>query len=174
MGNYFVSIVPPKEIQEKIHEEFDKFRKLVHGKFVSAENIHLTLKFFGKIEEKDISSIKENLRKVSFKKFNCSLDGAGFFRNKFRGVLWAGLIAPEFEELYTLISENSFEENKEFIPHLTVARTKSVLERKEFEAQLELVDFGETNFEVDKFYLMESVLLPEGPRYKIIEEYSLN
>ena len=66
-----------------------------------------------------------------------------------------------------------FKSEDRFMSHITIARVKSVKDKKRFLEELKNIKLKKINFVIDKFSLMESVLMPEEPEYKIIEEYTL-
>ena len=58
--------------------------------------------------------------------------------------------------------------------HLTIARVKSVKNKKQFLKELKKVKIpSELNFLVDNFYLKKSGLNLKGPLHNRIEEYTL-
>ena len=56
--------------------------------------------------------------------------------------------------------------------HFTIARIKYIKEKKEFLEYLKSLK-GKSRFKVDKFFLKESKLYPEGPVYKDIKVFHL-
>ncbi len=65
----FISINIPEEISKeisKIQNELPNFM----GKKTELENLHLTLKFLGEIDEKKVEEVRKKLNEVKFRKFN--------------------------------------------------------------------------------------------------------
>jgi|BEDMetMinimDraft_2_1075160.scaffolds.fasta_scaffold06202_4 2''-5'' RNA ligase len=150
---------------------------------VERENLHITLKFLGEINESFVEELKIALKKVKFMKFNVHVYGLGAFPkiNNPR-VIWAG-IKEGFQELitlYNLVNDSikneglRFEKDKEFHPHVTLARVKF---RENIKEVIKIIneylneDFG--SFEVKSFCLKQSILTPKGPIYSNIEVYEI-
>ena len=64
-----------------------------------------------------------------------------------------------------------FEPEKRFMSHLTIARVKSVKDKKKFLDNLNNIEIPKISFVVDKFKLKKSILTPECPVYETLEEY---
>ena len=62
----FIALELPKEILEEINRIQGLLKKnnLFAGKFTELENLHLTLKFLGEIDDKHIEDIKRRLNKM--------------------------------------------------------------------------------------------------------------
>ena len=170
----FISIDIPEEVRKEIEKIQDKLPEF-YGKKTESENLHLTLKFLGEIDEEKIKKVKEKLKEIEFNKFETKIDSIGVFSEKFIRIIW--LHMTNCDELQKKIDESLkdlFSEEDRFMSHLTIARVKSIKDKKEFLEDLEKIEIPEINFNVENFRLKESVLVKEGPRYKMIEEYDLN
>ena len=91
-------------------------------KLTFTKNYHLTLKFLGEIDEKEIEKIKERLARVKFEAFELCVDRMGFFPNeKYIKVIWAGIENNQrVMDLQQSIDEclsDIFSKNKYFHPH---------------------------------------------------------
>lgn len=67
------------------------------------------------------------------------------------------------------------EEHREEVPHLTLARVNKSFDEEKLKEAIERyqkAEFGEMR--VEKLYLYESKLTPEGPVYKVVGELRLN
>ena len=165
------------EIPEKIKKEIIRIQKQLpefKGKLTEEENLHLTLKFLGEVDEKDIEKIRKKLNEIKIKKFDSEIDSLGFFSEKFIKIIW--LHISNCEELQKQIDEklkNFFPREERFMSHLTIARVKNVKNKKEFIEQMKEIKISKMNFEIEKFELKESILTEEKPIYKDIEVYSL-
>ncbi|RLJ00984.1 MAG: RNA 2',3'-cyclic phosphodiesterase [Candidatus Aenigmatarchaeota archaeon] len=169
----FISINLPYRIKDKISEMAKEFQEKGIRK-VGKQNLHLTLKFLGDADEKKIEEIQQVLKTVDCAKFEISLKNIGFFPNKdFIKVVWVGIEngRNEIIELQKQIDQKlekcGFKPEKKYEPHLTIARVKSIKDRKEFLEKLKEIKF-EDNFNVSNFELMESKLNPSGPVYRVL------
>ena len=169
-------------------DKIEKFWKEVSEagadlKMVEMENLHITLKFLGSTDEKKIDEIESVMRKSTegIQPFVVRLKGVGFFPNERKiRVIWIGIedggklvkIAKDMEEGLARIGFSR--EEKEFSPHLTIARVKS---QKRKEELLRIIDkyrrfeFGE--IEVSNIRLKKSELTPKGPIYTTLREVKL-
>jgi 2'-5' RNA ligase len=152
-------------------------------KWVETDNIHITLKFFGETEEDKIPEITHQLAQTAKKHnpFNLNIKGTGVFGSVYQPrVIWFGI--NESKELQKLASDvlNSMatlgweRDRQNFVPHLTTARIKYIDNKAKLK---ELVE-GNKSLEiqeekVEKFYLYESILRPQGPIYSILETFEL-
>jgi len=159
-----------RELQKTIGQ-----KNLFTGKFTEAENLHLTLKFLGEIEEEKIEEVKKKLREVKMQNFEARLGEIGIFSKKFIKIIWVKLSGKVFE-LQKEIDEKLkgiFEPEERFMSHITIARVKYVKTRKELIEYVKNLKTKEIKFKVGKFFLKKSELKAEGPVYEDIEGYDL-
>ena len=152
-------------------------------RWIVPENIHLTLKFLGAIEESSVAPIGEALRAHLrlFQPFTFSVKGLGVFPGPRRPrVLWVGLTGDRFAPL-ALRVEAALQplgftpENRQFTPHLTIGRWRDnglpfaalALELKKWQNYA----FGECN--IASVQLMQSMLRPGGAQYREILSVAL-
>ncbi|MEM2109203.1 MAG: RNA 2',3'-cyclic phosphodiesterase [Candidatus Odinarchaeota archaeon] len=150
-------------------------------KFVEDNNLHLTLKFLGEVEEDLIPRIVETLSNLKHPSFKVELRGVGYFTPSYPRVLWIG-IEEGGEKLSRLsaiiddeISQLGFKkEGKNFTPHLTIGRIKYVKNRHRLADKIQgLKDTVLGSFNVENFKLKRSTLTPKGPIYETIREFRL-
>ncbi|MBI2877864.1 MAG: RNA 2',3'-cyclic phosphodiesterase [Candidatus Tectomicrobia bacterium] len=157
-------------------------------RWVSAESIHLTLKFLGEILPEQIGPIVDQMREAArgIEPLSLSATHVGAFPNEDRPrVIWVGL-AEESGDLSRLQKEIEKRlqklgfprEEKGFTPHLTLGRARSLPGRKgSLSPVIQALDAawkgGEDSFTVDRFYLMKSELRPGGAVYSVLEEVLL-
>jgi RNA 2',3'-cyclic 3'-phosphodiesterase len=145
--------------------------------------MHLTLSFLGDTDEGHIPSICETLRASArdCPPFVFGIAGAGFFGSKISPrVLWAGISAPDC--LFRLqvrivkgLSEMGIStDEKKYSPHLTIGRIRTIDPACDVDGFLQSFDRMELQeTEVREFLFLESILLPAGPLYKVIERFPL-
>ncbi len=181
----FLAIEIPEDILRKI-EKVQKDLKSSNAdiKWVDPENIHITLKFFGNIEDSKIEPIIKTADKIieSYSPFSIKVRGVGSFPNlKTPRVIWIGVIdergiLSKFQDqLEKAFERLGFEaEKRPFHPHLTLGRMRSFKEKGDLIKRLERFqgdDFGE--FKVEKVVLFKSELTRQGPIYTALEEVRL-
>jgi len=180
----FVAIDLPSNIKKKLANIQARLKEANAGvRFVSPEGIHLTLKFLGEVAEdrvgKVIEALAENVPRIS--PFNLKVEGLGAFPSISRPrVVWAGVKAPD--ELLTLAEEIEKamvklgfpKEERDFSPHLTLCRIKSPqgIDRL-IKIVMEDKDISLGEFTADGYFLIQSILRPEGARYIKIRRFNL-
>lgn len=180
MVRAFVAVVFEDEVIKevaRIQEILSSYR--FHGKMTELENLHVTLKFLGEIDEERLEKVKEKLREVKLNEFEGKLDCAGTF--SVRGnpkIVWLKLNGKGLFELQKMIDwkmrEEGFRMEERFMGHLTIARVKYVKDKISFCKYVSGMGVREAKFKITKFLLIKSELKPLGPAYNVIEEYELN
>lgn len=158
------------DIQEYISKE-----KLFHGKFTEKENMHLTLKFLGKIDDSTIDRIRTRLSEISMERFTSKIHRIGVFNRNNVRIIWVALDDDNVITLQDNVDramEELFETENRFMGHITIARVKEVYELKRLLQILDDMDF-EIQVKIESFSIVESVLTREGAKYKTIERYQL-
>jgi len=174
----FVAVKLPADLKEVIAEEVRNLCDIGIKK-VAPDNLHLTLKFLGELNEKKIEDVKKKLKEVELERFLVKLKGIGCFPNKdFIRIVWIG-VSEGKENLIQLqekINEKLFDvgfgKEKKFEPHLTIARVGFLQDKKRFIEKLRKIK-PKWKFEVSSFELMESILQKNGPEYKEIKSFKL-
>ncbi len=180
MKRLFVGIPLPEVLRSGL-EVFYRELKETEGyfRFVSLENLHLTLSFLGDVEEDRVSRIVEKIKLALLgqTKIPIKLVGAGCFPNDERiNVIWVGVqdgvLIDVIKKMNSRLSVKT--EHEEEIAHLTIVRVKSAKNKgriREVVERFERVDFG--SFIADRVFLYESELEPEGPIYTVVEQFEL-
>lgn len=150
-------------------------------KWVRPENIHLSVKFLGDVDESRESELRSALQRAAGGRFEprpltLQISGFGVFPDYHRPhVLWAGVTPDPALELLQHGVEQAFEplgfpaEARAFRPHVTLARASRDARPRDFaglEATLEQILFDRTAT-VGELDLMQSTLRPDGPVYQV-------
>lgn len=151
---------------------------------VAPENLHLTLKFLGEIQEGRIDDVHRAMEDslAPFAPFEVSLHGVGVFPGmNYIKVVWVGIdegreqLIGMQKTLDDALSDIGFKKEKRgFHPHLTLARMKGYQGKEEVKGFVEArkdEDYGLVK--VSKVELIRSVLTPQGPIYSTLKEVSL-
>lgn len=169
----FISIEIPEEIKNEI-EKIQKKLPEFNGKLTERENLHLTLKFFGEIDEDQIREIKKRLDKFKFNSFEAEINSIGFFSKKFVKIIWLSI--KNCDAIQKNIDNQIielFKPEKRFMGHLTIARIKNIKDKKLFIKELTKIKISPIKFQVKSFELKKSNLTKQGPIYETIQKYSL-
>ena len=157
----------------KVKEQILAVQKQLTGaELTLTKTFHLTLKFLGEVTPTKAEEIKNKLRTVQFKPFIAKLNGTGVFPNEnYIRVVWLGIEPKEtICELQKKIEEAlGGEKEKDFQPHITLARVKS--SDKTFAEKIKKLKVEPVSFEVKEFKLIESKLQTEGPVYTDVARY---
>jgi RNA 2',3'-cyclic 3'-phosphodiesterase len=146
---------------------------------VAKDQLHLTLKFLGNVAPPIIDLIQKKLRGIKVKKFSLQLCRVGFFPNANNvRVIWVGL-SPEQDliELQKKIDSaliKNFEKESHYVPHITMARVRSIQDQALFSAKLKNLTVQSIKFDVYSFSLMESTLTTEGLVYRENNKFDLS
>ncbi len=152
-------------------------------KWVSTENMHLTIKFIGQVKDNIVNDICKAVERASQKhsKFELEIKKLGSFGGKSARVLWVGTgegsenLAELAWEVDEGLSGLDFpKETRRFTGHLTLCRIKN------YRAGIEMAEAAEqqSNFEasvsiVDSVTVYQSELTKQGPIYTALANYKL-
>ena len=168
----FIAIEVPEELKKKI-SELQKELNIDGIKLVEKENLHITLKFLGNVDEDKVDEIKKMLSSIKFENFTIKLNKIGVFPNdNYVRVVWIGCDSKELSKLGEDINDAlapMFAKEK-FSAHLTIARVKLKMELNQFLNRHKNDEFGD--FVCSEFKLFKSELTKEGPKYTIIEQFN--
>jgi len=183
----FIAIEIQDRIKDAIENIQEKLKKTnsIKGKWVSKENIHLTLKFLGDTQIQKIDKIKECIEETFREKneISCSLKNVGTFPpSKSPRVVWVGIenkkdIIAEYADRLedSLLKLHFKKEKRSFKSHITICRVKNVTEPQLFTSQIQEInkEFPSIYFQIEKITLFESKLTPQGPIYTSLFSFSL-
>lgn len=177
MDRLFIAIDIPIDIKNKFIEIIEKLNSL-NAKTVAIENIHITIKFIG--ETTKTNEILKALEKIKFKKFTISLKGVGVFSSIYTPrVFWVGIQEnQEIKSLFNIVEENLKtlgipKDEREFSPHVTLARFKKTPNIEKLKKTLETFNKEFGKFDVKEFVLYKSELTYPNPIYHSIRSFEL-
>lgn len=169
----FIAINFNEEVKAQINQIIDRVKSnSVQGRFVSEENIHLTLEFLGEVQEHRIGLIREIMDGLEFEPFTLGLTKIGCFRRPEGKIYWLGV--EDCHALYEIqkalrqsLIEKGFKlENREYRPHITLGR--KVILKEGFNAG-ELDDIaGRIKIGVNRIDLMKSDFINRKPMYSLV------
>jgi 2'-5' RNA ligase len=196
------------DLNDAVRGKIARFLEGVSGfapeaRWVRPESLHITLKFIGEQREERVAAIAERLRRVHSEPIEIGMAGYGFFPTpKAPRVFWIGIQAgPALATLAKQIDDAAGElgvprEEREFSPHLTLARAGGHAKRSSGDPrwrkgdgansvfavlQKRLAAMGEPdsgplnfgNMTADKFILYQSQLSPVGSKYTKLERFPM-
>ncbi|MCX8202232.1 MAG: RNA 2',3'-cyclic phosphodiesterase [Candidatus Micrarchaeota archaeon] len=170
----FIAIELPDEIRKRLVELQNELKKEFGDsiKFVEPENLHITLRFFPELDERDISEVKKIIANTDMGPFTARCVGLGAFPNEnFIRVIWIGVDSNgKIESIEDKISKQlekiGFKrEANRFVSHITLGRVKEKIKFKEQLKKYSAFDFGSFNVYMKDIKLKRSQLTPKGPIY---------
>lgn len=184
----FLAIEIPLSIREFLASLIEPKQTIDGINIVSKQNLHITIKFLGEVEEKLIPKIKEILNPLSreFSPFKLKITRPGVFPDKDKPrVIWIGTenkdvlkdLAKRIDESLSVIGFQK--ETREFRAHITLARVKNyqngryIFEKLVDKYRQISVENRQFEFSVEEFVLMKSTLTPNGSIYEVIERFNL-
>jgi 2'-5' RNA ligase len=179
----FVAIGINEEVRGKLVSLQQRLSPFLSWKPVEFENLHLTLKFLGEVEDTRAEEILSALRSAcsGFSRFEILLKGISAFPSPSQArVLWVGIseggekVISLFKAVDSELAKLGFSRERDFVPHVTLGRVKFVPRRKELMEMMQSLkseEFGRTVVESVDF--MKSVLTPKGPIYSVIGQVPL-
>ena len=145
-------------------------------RWVKSEGQHITLKFFGELDEAMVENIRTRLLSIEdkFEPFEATIKGIDAFPNKRRArvivvTLEKGVDIAKaiFNDIEVALLPLGFEgEKRDYTPHITLGRKKEqspILER-------DIPDLNGMRFIVDRLVMFRSTLTPQGAIYSPLWE----
>lgn len=173
----------PQEIKKNIyHTGYPYFSNNRSIRAVKWENIHITLKFLGNIQQSLLPGLIQALNQAVKKDdaFQIKIDHRiDAFPNKRKAsIIFVGIAVggPAIENIFNHIEKelaniNIEKEKRKFLPHATIARVKRKMDIASLEKE---ITFGSLPaFKCDRITLFESKLQPGGAEYAILDEFFL-
>ncbi len=151
----FVAILPPETIRQRLLCAQQALAQQGRGRFVPAENLHLTLAFLGETER--LRAAEDALHMVQSAPILLRLSGVGCFGDLY----WAGMErSDELDDLYqqlcrALRGVGFVLERRAFRPHWTLCRSFHPAEA--FDPSAASRALGMPQFCADRISLMRSV-----------------
>jgi 2'-5' RNA ligase len=166
------------EIPEAIRLRLSLIRSPLTGaKWVDAENMHITLRFAGDIDERAADEFADQLAHIAFHPFTICIRGVGSFGGRDPRVLWAGVEAgPQLDALYrandrAARSAGLEPEGRDYRPHVTLARMRGAKHRAVARFLEENGDLRTEPFMPTRFVLLSARPGSGGPPYVVEAAY---
>jgi 2'-5' RNA ligase len=152
-------------------------------KIVKPDLLHVTLKFLGDTDEEAVEDIGLCISDATkgVQPFDVRLTGMGAFPSMSNiRVVWVGMkdgaqLGDIARKLDASMNRLGFErDRKGFVPHLTLARTRSgrnMANVQDIIRRNGVTEFGV--YHIDRILIKKSVLSPSGPTYSTVRETAL-
>lgn len=165
----------PDDVRQRLATAIERLRPHVAGvAWVAASNLHVTLKFLGRVDDRRVGALADALRAAveDQPSFDVGVRGLGAFPSPTRPrVLWAGLdddvggLDALAERVDVCCAGLGFpREARPFAAHVTLGRVREPRRQRALAETLACPpDFGRVR--VERVSLMRSELSPRGARY---------
>lgn len=168
----FIGVPLESGVRRRLSGVMDELRLLAPGRYVPAENLHITLRFIG--ETKALGGLARALDAacLGFSRFNARLDGLGKFDRQGKALVFARVLDPErrlralHESLETALGDAGFgSDGRTFKPHITLGREVAL-------TRLPELPLGGT-LSIGEVVLFESVRTESGMQYSPLHRVKL-
>jgi 2'-5' RNA ligase len=168
----FVSLELPCSIKQRLAEMDPHLRGV---RWLTPEQMHLTLSFLGNVSGDVEETLKKNLGDIVWKAFFLPISGLGAFPGKGRpNILWVGVGTghPHLFQLHKRVQEAAIGAGLEpdlrpFHPHVTLARCRDVSAESVRPFLRTHTAFDAGMIHVESFCLNSSELTPSGSVYTL-------
>lgn len=179
MVRLFTALSVPDDVAETLSR---RQSGLPGARWRSAEQLHVTLAFYGEIDERRADDLAAELeRAATGGAFEIALSGVGAFGDAHRThTIWAGLEPNDRLEVMAGRCRAAAErarvpmEKREYRPHLTLAYLKPQTDPARVGAWITNHNLLHSPpIRIDRFGLYSSVLTSDGSQYQLEREYLL-
>lgn len=149
------------------------------ARWQAREQLHLTLRFIGEVDGRDMAAIDDALAGIDAPAFDLQLHGVGQFGNKQPHSLWAAarpndLLDHLQRKVDTAIRRvGQPQDAHKFTPHVTLARLRHPDLDKLREWLTHHALYTSPEFSVGRFCLYSSKLTSDGSIYRVERDYDL-
>src|SRR5579871_4609423 len=169
MMRLFVGLALPQSLKDRLAPLMSG---LPGARWVPPENLHLTLRFVGEVDEREAALLDEALTTVERSPFELQVAGCGIFAQR-RGpeAVWIGVTStPPLVDLQAAVERAAVRaglapEEKRFRPHITLARLKDAPQPR-LQAFVAGHNLFRDNARVERFTLFSSHLGGEHAHYR--------
>ena len=184
MRKIFLAIrIPNNPITDTMVNELQRNFKFMDARWVESKFLHMTLKFFGPLNDKRIKKVTELLSKYlkAHQGFEMNISKLAMFGS--RGapkVLWLGI--EEEKQLKDIAQGIQLELDKiglytdrqNFVPHISLARIEKTNSNSFFQKQMKrFKEISISPIKVNSIVLLESIISNKGVEYILVKEFEL-
>ncbi len=167
----FFSIDPPDTLQQQVTRQCPQIKGT---KLTPTHQLHLTLLFMGEQPDQTVTEIAAALNTLKVTPFTLTTDRIGHFNS---GIIWLGLkpcrllLQLQKQLCHRLRQQGLTFEQRKFIPHITLARTKQRVTSKLLQEFITAFAGPGLHFPCDRIYLKSSQLNAAGAHHQIEAEF---
>jgi len=170
-------------VPDQVSTQLLRLQSGVQGaKWRPQENFHITLSFYGDVDEQMAGSLEEALAQIIVPEMDLRISGLGSFGKKKPFALWAGVdgqTVTDREKLFSLANDCAQAainfginlEQRNYKPHLTLAYCKNMTANAAADYFAANDGYLPMEFSSNKFSLYSSVLGKNFSRYQVLTEF---
>ncbi len=176
MPRLFTGIELPDALTEHLS---DLARPLAGAKWIEPQDMHLTLRFAGDIDNPTANEFHAALSTIDEVAFELTVSGFGAFGGQQPRTLWAGVETNPWLDALARATERAARsaglppDKHGFKPHVTIARLKGTRPQAVARVLEELGAFRSRPFQVERFVLFSSRPKVGGGPYVIEDTFEL-
>ncbi len=178
MYRLFIALDMPRRIKNDLK---NLCGRIPGARWVSDDQLHLTLRFIGEVDGSVFNDIKVCLPDVGTSRFSMRLKDVGSFPpGRTPRILWAGVEdKTHLVRLYNriesvLVGCGLDREHRKFHPHITLARLNNPPVRRVADFLSAHSMFKTAKFTISEFHLYSSILNPKGAVHHLEASYPLD
>jgi 2'-5' RNA ligase len=169
----FIAIDLPDDVKTELIRIQDILAQHFEGNLVSPENLHITLKFLGNIDEDTFEKTHTILSSISHDIFNVNLQEISVFTEKDIKTAWVGISGIPLHQALNTALKPLYEPDNRFIGHITLARIKKIKNKKRFLGLIAATQVKHKECKVAEYCVKESITYAQGPVYHTKSVYRL-
>lgn len=180
MVRLFIAVELPATVIEELQrlQQILQKQNLFKGTLTHIEGLHITLKFIGNVQSDALNNIKQDLNNVTGRPMQAQLGDLGVFNHEGHiKIIYAEVVCPGLTDLAAKLDAALqpwvAPENREFVPHVTLARVKSAENREQLKRAVAEMHVDHITFPITQFVLKRSELAPTGPVYSTVATFAL-
>ncbi len=182
----FTALTLPPPIRQRLEEIQTIFRPLPHLQsgvsWTRPENLHVTLKFLGDIEDQHLANLTTGLGKIEVPPMTFTVSRFLCLPHHGPARVLAAALSGDIAPLARLFAQIDAtvrplgvrREARDYKPHISLARFKNPSNRHTSQVLARVIDpflLPTAPFSIESFELFESKLTPEGPVYRNISSF---
>ena len=172
----FIALEVPDDLKEYYSKKLSSAKHSFSGNIVKGAQMHITLFFFGNIDNEQVNNLSVKLKQISdYDPFDVKLGRGKFFsKNGTPFTAYVEVISEGLKQLRDRLLPSVKEflgDNRPFIPHLTLLRIKKISDTGIFNDFLNSLQ--ENIYQAETVKLIKSDLRYNGPVYTVLKEFSL-
>jgi 2'-5' RNA ligase len=173
-------------VRQKLSDALKRFvdvdRKI---KWVKPENIHITINFFGEVDEKTKLTLEKVIEETSksIQPFSVTIGGMSAFPSmKSPRVFWIGVedASGTLKKIHKEIDRSLLHyrlkvkrEKRDYTPHLTIGRVKVSFDKNILNIIAQYSEHLFGTFQIKDIVLYRSILQPIGPLYESLRVFKI-